>query len=118
MIYTGRSGSPRNGCSRFSGQATGHGRWLRQKAKAKIYIDKLTEEELIDLNHRIVERLKLLEPYHTHKEMMGSSSGDPVSFEPPDQKKISGTLEKFRKKTAIIIRKQGKNGMCHLACTH
>ena len=28
----------------------------------KIDIDKLSEEELIDLNHRIVERLRFLKP--------------------------------------------------------
>jgi hypothetical protein len=35
----------------------------------KIEIDKLTEEELIDLNHRIVERLRFLSPMraHTHR---------------------------------------------------
>lgn len=43
-----------------------------------IDIDKLTEEELIELNHRIIERLKFLETYHTHKEMMEFSPGDAV----------------------------------------
>ena len=46
----------------------------------KIDIDKLSEEELVDLNHRIVERLKFLESCYTHKEMMEFSPGDQVSF--------------------------------------
>lgn len=36
----------------------------------KIYIDELTEKELIDLNHRIVERLNFLEQMHRHAEML------------------------------------------------
>ena len=36
----------------------------------KIDIDTLTEKELIELNHRIVERLKFLESMRTHAEMM------------------------------------------------
>ena len=33
----------------------------------KINIDKLNEKELIELNHRIVERLKFLESAQRHK---------------------------------------------------
>ena len=32
----------------------------------KMDIDKLSEEELIDLNHRIVERLRFLSQMRTH----------------------------------------------------
>jgi hypothetical protein len=74
----------------------------------KIDIDKLTEEELTDLNHRIVERLKFLESYHTHKEMMEFSPGDQVSFEPSGQKKKIGTLVKFNKKTVTVITDTGQ----------
>ena len=74
----------------------------------KIDIDKLTEEELIKLNHRIVERLKFLETYHTHKEMMEFSPGDQVSFETRGHKKIIGTLVKFNKKTVTVITDTGQ----------
>jgi len=74
----------------------------------KIDIDKLTEEELIDLNHQVVERLKFLESYHTHKEMMEFSPGDRVSFEPPGKKKKIGTLVKFNKKTVTVITDTGQ----------
>ena len=74
----------------------------------KINIDELTEEELIDLNHRIVERLKFLESYHTHKEMMEFSPGDQVSFKPAGQKKKTGTLVKFNKKTVTVITDTGQ----------
>ena len=73
-----------------------------------IDIDKLTEEELIELNHRIVERLKFLEMYHTHQEMMEFSPGDQVSFEPRGHKKMIGTLVKFNKKTVTVITATGQ----------
>jgi hypothetical protein len=36
----------------------------------KIDIDKLTESELIDLNHRVVERLRFINQMHAHVEML------------------------------------------------
>jgi hypothetical protein len=46
----------------------------------KIDIDKLAEKELIDLNHRIVERLKFLESMRAHSEMLEFSVGEEVCF--------------------------------------
>jgi hypothetical protein len=51
----------------------------------KIDIDKLTEEELIDLNHRVVERLRFLEQMPT----------------------VTGTLTKYNKKTVTVISDDG-----------
>jgi hypothetical protein len=48
----------------------------------KIDIDRLSLEELVDLNHRIVERLKFMESMHHHAEMMKFSIGEKVTFEP------------------------------------
>jgi hypothetical protein len=44
----------------------------------KIDINKLTESELIDLNHRVVERLRLLNQMHAHVEMLEFKIGDRV----------------------------------------
>lgn len=74
----------------------------------KIDIDNLTEDELIELNHRIVERLKFLESFHTHKEMMAFSPGDQVSFETPGHEKKIGTLVKFNRKTVTVITDTGQ----------
>jgi hypothetical protein len=74
----------------------------------KIDIDKLTEDELIELNHRIVERLKFLESYHTHREMMEFSPGDQVSFESHGHGRKIGTLVKFNKKTVTVITDTGR----------
>lgn len=45
-----------------------------------IDIDKLSEAELIDLNHRIVERLRFLHQMRAHKTMLNFSIGDHVPF--------------------------------------
>jgi hypothetical protein len=73
-----------------------------------INIDNLSEEELIELNHKIVERLKFLETMHTHNEMMQFNPGEQVSFEPPGRGRQIGTLVKFNKKTVTVISEAGQ----------
>lgn len=77
-------------------------------SKKKIEIDSLSEEELVELNHRIVERLKFLDTYHAHKEMMQFSPGDKVSFRPSGRDALIGTLVKFNKKTVTVISESGQ----------
>lgn len=45
-----------------------------------IDIDALTEPELIELNHRIVARLKFLHEMKLHTRMLDFSIGEKVSF--------------------------------------
>ncbi len=73
-----------------------------------IDIDKLTEEELVELNYRVVERLKFLESVHTHNEMMQFTPGEQVSFEPPGKGRLIGTLINFNKKTVTVIAESGQ----------
>jgi len=73
-----------------------------------IDIDNLPEDELIELNRRIVERLKFLETLHTHNEMMQFTPGEQVSFEPPGRGRRIGTLVKFNKKTVTVITESGQ----------
>jgi hypothetical protein len=73
-----------------------------------IDIDHLTEDELIALNHRIVERLKFLESMHTHKEMLQFSPGEQVSFEPSGRGRQIGVLVKYNKKTVTVITESGQ----------
>jgi len=74
----------------------------------KIDIDKLTEDELIELNHRIVERLKFLESMHTHNEMLQFNPGEKVSFQPPGRGRQIGTLVKCNNKTVTVITESGQ----------
>jgi hypothetical protein len=74
----------------------------------KIEIDKLTEKELIDLNHRIVERLKFLESIRAHAGMMEFSIGESVLFSSPGHGEIIGVLVKYNKKTVTVITEEGQ----------
>jgi ribosomal protein S17 len=74
----------------------------------KIDIDSLNYDELVELNHKIVERLKFLDQMHAHREMMQFSPGDQVSFEPPGRNQQFGTLSKYNKKTVTVITESGQ----------
>lgn len=74
----------------------------------KIDIDKLSESELIDLNHRIVERLKFLESMRAHAEMLEFSVGEKVTFSPPGRGEVTGVLVKYNKKTVTVLTEEGQ----------
>ncbi len=64
-----------------------------------IDIDQLSEAELIDLNHRIVERLRFLSQMRAHVEMLEFKIGDRVTFQPHVQGQLEGLLTRYNKKT-------------------
>jgi hypothetical protein len=74
----------------------------------EIDIDSMSYDELIELNHKIVEKLKFLDSMHTHKKMMQFSPGDQVCFEPSGRGKQFGTLVKYNKKTVTVITESGQ----------
>ena len=55
-----------------------------------IDIDGLTEPEVIDLNHRVVERLRFLHQARAHSRMLEFSGGDRVSFQPEGREPLLG----------------------------
>lgn len=73
----------------------------------KIDIDKLTEEELVDLNHRVVERLRFLAQMRAHGAMMKFRIGQRVSFDADGHRMITGALTKYNKKTVTILTDDG-----------
>jgi hypothetical protein len=66
----------------------------------KINIDELNEAELIDLNHRIVERLRFLSQMRAHSQMLDFKIGERVAFHPTGYPPLLG----------IVIRYNRKNG--------
>jgi hypothetical protein len=74
----------------------------------KIDIDKLTEAELIELNHRIVERLRFLEQMRAHGTMLEFSIGERVTFTPEGRPPVTGMLVKYNKKTVTVITDEGQ----------
>ena len=74
----------------------------------KIDIDKLTEAELIDLNHRIVSRLRMLSQMRAHADMLEFKIGDRVAFQPSGQGQVEGMLTRYNKKTVTVITDDGR----------
>ena len=73
-----------------------------------IDIDHLTEAELIDLNNRIVERLRFMHQARSHKRMLDFKIGDRVSFQPEGRGLLVGTLTRYNKKTVTVITEAGE----------
>jgi hypothetical protein len=73
-----------------------------------IDIDQLSAEELVALNHRIVERLKMLESLETHKSMMEFHPGARVSFDSSHNERLTGTIMKFNRKTVTVVTDNGQ----------
>jgi hypothetical protein len=74
-----------------------------------IDIDKLSEEELVDLNHRIVERLRFLNQMRAHSQMLDFKVGDRVTFQAEGRRPLVGILTRYNKKTVAVITENGQH---------
>jgi hypothetical protein len=74
----------------------------------QINIDDFTEEELIDLNYRIVERLRMIDQMRNHTEMMEFSIGETVSFITSGGSEQVGILVKYNRRTVTVITNEGR----------
>jgi hypothetical protein len=74
-----------------------------------IDIDKLTEAELVDLNRRIVERLKFLQQMRAHASMLEFSIGEKVSFLPEGHPVLHGIITKYNRKSVTVITDNGQH---------
>ncbi len=72
-----------------------------------INIDGLSIDELIALNHRVIERIKFLEKAQAHVDMMAFNLGEKVSFEAADGRRF-GRLAKYNRKTVTVITDEGQ----------
>ncbi|MGH8502694.1 MAG: hypothetical protein ACREVE_09525 [Gammaproteobacteria bacterium] len=73
-----------------------------------IDIDNLTEAELVDLNNRIVERLRFLTQMRAHAEMLEFKIGDRVAFQPAGHGEVVGMLTRYNRKTVTVITDDGQ----------
>ena len=76
---------------------------IRGDEMTKIDIDRLSEAELVDLHHKIVERLRFLEQMRAHARMLDFSIGDRVCFESGNRGLIEGILTRYNKRTVTVI---------------
>jgi hypothetical protein len=74
-----------------------------------IDIDELSEAELIDLNHRVVERLRFLSQMRAHSRMMDFKIGERVTFHPDGHPPLFGIVTRYNRKTVTVITDTGQH---------
>jgi hypothetical protein len=74
-----------------------------------IDIDKLNENELIDLNNRIVARLRFLNQMRAHSQMLDFRIGDRVTFQPEGRAALFGIITRYNKKSVTVITDSGQH---------
>jgi hypothetical protein len=74
----------------------------------KIDIDQLGEEELIDLNNRVVARLRFLNQMRAHSQMLDFRIGDRVTFHPEGRPTLFGMITRYNRKTVTVITDSGQ----------
>jgi hypothetical protein len=72
-----------------------------------IDLSSFTEQELVELNRRIVERIKMLRQARTFNDMARFELGDTVSFTPECGHVVVGTVVRLNKKTITVAAKDG-----------
>jgi hypothetical protein len=75
--------------------------------RVAIDIDTLTESELIDLNRKIVERLRLLQQMRAHRQMLEFKIGDRVTFQADGRGTVEGMLTRYNRKSVTVITDDG-----------
>jgi hypothetical protein len=82
---------------------------MEQADKLIIDVDKLSEAELRDLNHRIVERLQFLQQMKTYDAMLQFRVGDRVAFDDRDGAAVFGTLIRHNRKSVTVHGDDGRH---------
>jgi len=72
-------------------------------------IDSLSHEELVELNHKIVARLRFLNQMGSHRAMLDFRIGERVKFSPGGRPDVVGTLTRYNKKTVTVIADSGEH---------
>lgn len=75
----------------------------------KIDIDQLTEAELVELKHKIIERLRFLEQKRAHGTILEFGIGERVMFNPGGRPPVVGMLVRYNKKTVTVLTDDGQH---------
>lgn len=73
-----------------------------------IDLTKFSEDELIALNRRIVERLQLMRSAKNLTQLSRFSVGMVVEFDTDDGRTVSGTVARLNQRTATIVTASGR----------
>ena len=66
-------------------------------------LDLLTEEELVQLNHVIIARLRLMQQIRSHGQMMNFRIGQRVHFTSADGQLIRGIVKSHNRKSVTVL---------------
>ncbi len=73
-----------------------------EQSRIEDFIKSLNHDELVFMNHLIIERLKLLSQRASTEAMMQFNLGEKVEFDGPDGKLYLGLITKINKKTIKV----------------
>jgi hypothetical protein len=76
-------------------------------------IDQLSYDQLVDLNHRIVQRLQFLDHAREHAAMLEFRIGERVVFDSRGRGTLYGIITKYNKKTVNIVTDGGERWRVH-----
>jgi hypothetical protein len=80
---------------------------------ARLEIDGLTEEELIELNQKIVARLRFLREVKSHVQMLDFRIGERVKFKPDGRPEVFGFITRYNRKSVSLIADNGAQWRVH-----
>lgn len=72
-----------------------------------IDLTRYTERELVELNHRIIARIKMLRQGRCRESMVEFNVGDRVSFHPECGHEVVGTIVRLNRKTVTVVSTEG-----------
>ena len=74
----------------------------------RIDIDRLSEAELIDLNNRVVQRLRFMRQARSHHAMLRFRIGELVWFESAGTGQVKGVITRYNKKSVSVLTPDGQ----------
>jgi len=72
----------------------------------KTDIDHLTESELIHLNEKIIQRLRMIRQVRAHVQMLGFQIGEKVWFQ-TEGEEIRGIVTRYNRKSVTVVTDDG-----------
>lgn len=76
-------------------------------AKPSIDLTQFCEHELLELNRKIVDRVRYLREARTHHQMLEHYPGEKVSFSPEPGRKVVATIVRLNRKSVSLVTPDG-----------
>jgi hypothetical protein len=70
-------------------------------------LELLTEDELVQLNHLVVQRLRLMQQIRAHGQMVNFRIDEPVSFADSTGQLIRGIVTRHNRKSVTVLTPNG-----------